>query len=232
MTSVPATHREITRLGLNGQVYAIVRERLVSSAVRPGERLTAVSLAASLGVSRSPVAHALTRLATEGLLEVEPHRGYFVRPLTMTIISEAYDVRLALELYAGQRLISDSTAFRFDFASIRDAMNRRLHTVRDGHILDINLFIQTNEEFHNHIIDAVGNHTLSLVYRNLSINLLMHRVMREMVHAGEDVNGEHEQIVNAIREKDLESYRSACSRHVESGKRMAKRAIDRAGGAL
>ena len=81
------------------------REAPAHPAARPGEKLSLHELAAELGVSRSPVHHALTRLVSEGLLTVKARRGYFVTPVTADALAEGYDVRLALELHAADHAV-------------------------------------------------------------------------------------------------------------------------------
>jgi len=83
---------------LNDQVYGELRKRVLTRGPAPGEKLSLHHLAAELGVSRSPVQHALTRLVAEGLLTVKARHGYFVTPVTAAALSDGYDVRLALEL--------------------------------------------------------------------------------------------------------------------------------------
>ena len=90
------------RTNLNDQVYETLKQRLVCRELGPGEKVSLHGLAESLGVSRSPVHHALTRLVSEGLLTVKSRRGYYVTPLTEAAVAEGYDVRLALELQAAE----------------------------------------------------------------------------------------------------------------------------------
>ena len=60
------------------RVRAHARPPHLQRELRPGEKVSLHELAMSLGVSRSPVHHALTRLVSEGLLTVKSRRGYFV----------------------------------------------------------------------------------------------------------------------------------------------------------
>src|SRR6187431_3755003 len=87
-------------VSLNEQVYEELRRRILGREHGPGAKLSLHELAAELGVSRSPVHHALTRLVSEGLLSVKARRGYFVTPVTSQALLEGYEVRLALELHA------------------------------------------------------------------------------------------------------------------------------------
>ena len=64
-------------------------------------------LADSLDIGRTPVREALRDLARDGILEVQPARGTFVRPLSIEDVQEIYEVRYSLEGVAAQRLIRD-----------------------------------------------------------------------------------------------------------------------------
>src|SRR5512134_2084596 len=95
----------LTGPSLHDQVYEELRSRLLTRRHVAGSKLSLHALAAELGVSRSPVHHALTRLVSEGLLTVRPRRGYYVAPVTARALDEGYDVRLALELLAAERAL-------------------------------------------------------------------------------------------------------------------------------
>ena len=56
-------------------VYAMLRNMAIAYQFKPGERLSEIELAERLGVSRTPVREALTRLVTEGFLQTAT-RGY------------------------------------------------------------------------------------------------------------------------------------------------------------
>ena len=86
----------LPRTNLNEQVYETLRQRVLRREPGPGAKLSLHELATELGVSRSPVHHALTRLVSEGLLSVKARRGYYVMPVTSASLVDGYDVRLAL----------------------------------------------------------------------------------------------------------------------------------------
>ena len=94
----------LTATSLHDRVYEELRARLLTRRHVPGEKLSLHELA-GLGVSRSPVHHALTRLVSEGLLTVKARRGYFVTPVTADALAEGYEVRLALGLHAADRAV-------------------------------------------------------------------------------------------------------------------------------
>jgi DNA-binding GntR family transcriptional regulator len=63
-------------------VYHALRQAIVSSLMKPGERLNVEELAGKLGVSLTPVRSAIQQLATEGLVEIHPRSGTFVASLS------------------------------------------------------------------------------------------------------------------------------------------------------
>jgi DNA-binding GntR family transcriptional regulator len=90
----------IAKKPLREDVHALLRERIVKGDIPPGNRLQDVQLAAELGVSRTPVREALLRLESEGLVESDPNRGFFVAPLSRKEISETYPMVWTLECLA------------------------------------------------------------------------------------------------------------------------------------
>jgi len=97
------------------QAEVALRQQILSGHRAPGDRLNEVEIAAELGVSRGPLREAMQRLARDGLVVVQPHRGSFVRNLEPDEITELYEVRIALEctaarLAAERRTDADVTA--------------------------------------------------------------------------------------------------------------------------
>ena len=150
---------------LNERVYDELRTRILTRREPAGAKLSLHALADEIGVSRSPVHHALTRLVSEGLLTVQPRRGYFVTPVTARAVAEGYDVRLALELLAAERTVGradDGQLQRFtDLLEMTDAAIS--HEEWDA----------ANAAFHECQVDLADNELLSRFYRELSVNLMM-----------------------------------------------------------
>jgi DNA-binding GntR family transcriptional regulator len=74
-----------------------ITNRILEGHIGPGERVTEVSLATQMGVSRSPVREALRALSREGLITIEPRRGAFVAELDRQNAADLYVCRLLLE---------------------------------------------------------------------------------------------------------------------------------------
>jgi DNA-binding GntR family transcriptional regulator len=214
----------LTGANLNEQVYDTLRQRILAREHGPGAKLSLHELATELGVSRSPVHHALTRLVSEGLLVVKPRRGYFVTPVTAQALLEGYEVRLALELHAAD--VAVDTASDGQIALLR----RRLEATAAA--ISHEEWDAANAAFHETQVDLGGNALLSRVYRGLSVNLMMQVIRGGRVERHEHLVTEHGAIVAGFEARDRATTRAAITRHVESGRRIALDAVERAGGEL
>ena len=212
------------RANLNDQVYETLKQRLVRRELGPGEKVSLHELAAALGVSRSPVHHALTRLVAEGLLSVKSRRGYFVTPLTEAAIAEGYDVRLALELQAAETAVgrvggNELRRFRERHETTAAAVS---HAEWDT----------ANAAFHECQVDLAANTLLSRFYRELSVNLMMQVIRGGKLEGGSYLATEHAAIVDAYEAGDLEAAREAIRAHIATGRRIALEAIEESAGVL
>jgi DNA-binding GntR family transcriptional regulator len=214
----------LTASNLNERIYGELRTRVLTRQEPAGAKLSLHVLAAELGVSRSPVHHALTRLVSEGLLTVRPRRGYYVAPVTAHAVAEGYDVRLALELLAAERAIPGlDRTLAAGFADALEATDAAIsHEQWDA----------ANAAFHEYQIDLAGNALLSRFYRELSVNLMMQVIRGGRVEGHENLVTEHGRIVAAFAAGDVTAAQRAIREHVETGRRIALDAIERAGGVI
>jgi DNA-binding GntR family transcriptional regulator len=219
-----AVSSTLPRVNLNEQVYETLRRRLLLREPGPGRKLSLHELAAELGVSRSPVHHALTRLVAEGLLTVKARRGYYVTPVTESVLVEGYDVRLALELHAAETSVGRIALEQLlRFRDLCDATSEAVsHRGWDT----------ANAAFHEYQVDLAGNELLSRFYRELSVNLMMQVVRGGRLEAGAYLASEHGAIVDAFEAEDVAAARTAIRAHIDTGRRIALDAIAAAGGSL
>jgi len=214
----------LTGTNLNERVYDELRTRLLTRQEPAGAKLSLHALATELGVSRSPVHHALTRLVAEGLLTVRPRRGYYVTPVTVAAVDEGYDVRLALELLAAERGLERAYDDDLErFGELLDATDAAIsHEQWDA----------ANAAFHEFQIDLAGSALLSRFYRELSVNLMMQVIRGGQIEQHAHLVTEHGRIVDAFRTGELAPAERAIREHIETGRRIALDAIARAGGVL
>src|SRR4051794_5648296 len=85
----PRTNYEFARQTL--------RADILEGRFEPGTKLVQTELATRLGLSTTPIREALQDLAREGLVLLDPHRGAFVRALSLDEVREIYELRMLLE---------------------------------------------------------------------------------------------------------------------------------------
>ena len=90
--------RDARTLGAN--VTNAVRNAIIEGKLAPGEPLGQEYLATLFGVSRVPIRECLKQLASEGLVEVEPHKGAVVAHLSLDELDELYGIIWSLETLA------------------------------------------------------------------------------------------------------------------------------------
>jgi DNA-binding GntR family transcriptional regulator len=213
-----------TGANLNERVYEELRARVLTRRHFPGEKLSLHGLAVELGVSRSPVHHALTRLVSEGLLSVKARHGYYVTPVTASAVAEGYEVRLALELHAAERTVGRLGALELE--TLRALLEATAAAISHEE------WDSANAAFHEYQIDLAGNTLLSRFYRELSVNLMMQVIRGGHVEGHANLVTEHARIVEAFEDGALDAASHAIRDHIATGRRIALEAIDRAGGVL
>jgi DNA-binding GntR family transcriptional regulator len=220
----------VVRIDLNDQVYDAIKQRLLTREFGGGSRLSLQQLADELDVSRSPVANALTRLVSEGLV-VSERRGFVVRPLTAALMEEAHEARLALELHAARLTVGRVPSGRLQ--TFRRHMERTQAAVREREIVDVRQYMLANKEFHEFQVDLAGNSFISDMYRRLCLHQLMERTIVVLgVSAAGGSSREHAAIVSAYEEGDADAACAALEQNVETGKSIVREAFARSGGML
>ena len=86
-----------------------IRQMILNGDLAVASPLRQEELAAQLGVSRTPLREAIAKLATEGLVVADSHRGAVVAKPSLDELRETYEIREALEVLAGRLAAELST---------------------------------------------------------------------------------------------------------------------------
>src|SRR5215475_1204575 len=107
-------HRARRTENLSGQVYNQIKTLILCNEILPGQKLHHQQLSERLGVSRTPVREALTRLVQEGYVSFLPNRGFTCKEIRMQEAEELYELREALEAFAVEKAIANLTDAALD----------------------------------------------------------------------------------------------------------------------
>ncbi len=184
--------------------YHSLRQRLLNGDFAPGTRLGEERLAAELGVSRTPIREALSRLHSEGLVERLPDGGFGPTLINLHLIAELYEIRFALERFALRRTIGSGPAHD-------EALVRALHADwadMDAPAGDDDVdgdFVLLDEDFHERLATAAGNQ--SLVDQLHKVNERIRIVRMQDFLTAERVEltiGQHLAVLDALLDEDIE----------------------------
>ena len=153
---------------LSGSValaYREIRAWIIGGTLAPGQELRESDLAERIGVSRTPVRAALSRLETEGLVVYERYRRYEVVNLTAGEIDKIFEIRVELEGLAARRAATRIGAEALaDLARLTADMQAAADTP-DGP--DVTRFDALNTAFHEIIVQAADNRRLETMLAGL-----------------------------------------------------------------
>src|ERR671910_21049 len=130
------------------QVYASLRGAIVRGDLEPGQQLSENALATELGVSRTPVREALSRLRDERLVEVVPQLGTFVSRISPQAVGDAQFIRESLECAAVRR--AAELAGEDDIATLEENLSSQ-DRARDAG--DLDAFYLLDDDFHRTLCD-------------------------------------------------------------------------------
>jgi phosphonate utilization transcriptional regulator len=180
----------------------------------PGAKLTEMTLATRLGISRGPLREAFRMLEEAGLVRTEKNRGVFVRDIPIDEAIEIFDLRAAMEELVGRRLAESITAAQLkEVRAMVEAMERAVKAAdaRGYHLLNL--------QFHERLVEIAGNRKLTAIYRKLIKELSLFRRLNLADGWLMPVSaGEHRAIVKAIASGDAHVAGRAMFEHVMESK--------------
>lgn len=200
--------------------YETVRQKIIEGEFYPSQRLIEAQLAQSLGFSRHNVRTALDRLASDGLVRLEPNRGATVATLSLEDALDNLEAREALE----------AAVTRLAAVSIDDAQIERLGefiaTMEEALAAgEFDTYSATNVRFHRLIHEAAGNRTMPELIATL--RLRMSRLqLRSILIPGrsERSMAEHKAIYEALARRDADAAASAAAEHLSSLRAVIEKA--------
>lgn len=124
---MPTDH--VARISLSDEAYVRIEAAIMDGTLEPGERLRDSDLVEWLGISRTPIRHALDRLAEQGLVEMERNR--FTRVAAFDIVGVLESVQVAGDLWAGAALRGVSSWEEDDDDLISDIQTELVEAATD-----------------------------------------------------------------------------------------------------
>jgi DNA-binding GntR family transcriptional regulator len=204
-------HRLLTRpKSLTDLAHDSIRQLIVGGELAMGEQLSEASLAAQLGISKTPVREALLRLRVDGLIDIQPQRGTFVFLLSPRQVEEicafrevieVSAVKLAMEVHRAE-LVKGLQANVREMTMARKARNWR--AIR-----------QLDEAFHQTIVDHCDNAYLQQAHQLIASKISALRArLPEQTDQVDHCQQNHATIVSLMREGRISPTQRALALHI------------------
>jgi len=197
-----------------------LREEILRGALSAGDRLAEVELAERLGVSRTPVREALSRLSAEGLVELAPNRGARVATWTVDELEGVFALRSLLEPQLTALAVPHATAA--DVAEL-DELATRMTELGDS---DLDALVPLNRAFHDRLVALAAAPALAGALAAAVHSPLVARNF----HAYDEVSlrrsmAHHTEIVAALRARDPEWARAVMTAHIHNARAVMVPAV-------
>jgi DNA-binding GntR family transcriptional regulator len=203
---------EVARsLPLQGQVYDVLRDWIVTMVMLPGQALSEKELALRLSVSRTPVREALIRLSDDGFVDIFPQHGTFVSYILVEKLDEAGFIRKAVEGAIVRELAERgdddvSAALRSIIAEQRKAARAK----------DYDLLERTDHRLHATMASLAGKPSVWRIVRQAIYHLERALRLRTIETANwTDTMREHEALVEAIVAGKGDEAAAVITRHID-----------------
>jgi DNA-binding GntR family transcriptional regulator len=200
---------------LSARVYNQIKDLILCNEIMPGQKLHHQQLSERLGVSRTPVREALTRLVQEGYVSFLPNRGFTCKEIRMQEAEELYDLREALEAFAVEKAVANVTDAALD--RLRAKMNTYGRDVKNRFTRDRLVY---DQDLHLEIARLAGNDTLTNALSHVFERIVLKRRTDGLYDAarGLAAHQEHLHLLEAMERRDGAAAVAVVRSHIRAGK--------------
>jgi DNA-binding GntR family transcriptional regulator len=197
-------------LTLRERIYEEIVRLIVSGELPSGVSIDEKELTERLQVSRTPFREAIGTLAKEGLIEIKPYRGFFVRSFTPKEIDDLYDLRKTLECFAVELAVPQMSDRHI--AGFERILDEAVAALRRG---DMETYGIRDKEFHETIAELSGSAPLIETLARLALQIQICRsIANESRDLAERAAKERDQILQAFRARDITRAKTLMHAHI------------------
>ena len=165
----------IKNTSIREQTVDTLREAILTGELKPGQTLIEMDLSRQLGVSRAPIREALRILNSEGLVETIPYHGTTVGRLTKEDIEEIYSMRILLETFAVERIISMNNNEHIE--RLMELYEQMLDAGKNNDLKAVN---RIDRDFHDTIISMSQHNLLEMMWQMVTMKVRQVMALRNM----------------------------------------------------
>ena len=195
---------------LGGKVFQQLKNSILAGEFENGAELREIALAKKLGVSRTPVREALRQLEQEGLVEIYPNRGAYVKGITYKDVEDIFRIRARLEGLCAEMAVSSITHEQLDKLDEIILLSKFYEEKKDMEHL-----LKMDSQFHEVLFESCGSKMLEHQLKDYHqyVQKARLRSLKRQERAKKSTQ-EHEEILLAIKDRDAQRADELATRHI------------------
>ena len=216
--NAPTPPQNLKQRALYEEVAELLRQRIFSRELQPGNWIDELKLAEEYGISRTPLREALKVLATEGLVTMKVRRGAYVTEVNEKDLRDVFHLMAVLEADAANAVALTATDKQLqELEALHQQLEKAAKDKKD-HIR----FFTINEAFHVRLLQIADNKWRDQMVADLRKVMKLNRA-QSLLKAGriEESLAEHAAIMAALTKRDTLAAQTAMRAHIESGQEAA-----------
>lgn len=213
---------EYKNTSLADKVYEVLEHNILCGVYAPGELITESRLSTDLGVSRTPVREAMSKLSHEKLIK-ETKSGIKVVGVSEDDVKDLFEVKRRIEVLATKRAAANLSESKLEL--LRDNVERQAFYAQKG---DAEKVRDLDTEFHDIIYKGCGSTTFETILSPIHHKMMKFRRLSLESHDRiYDSVAEHKALYEAIRDRDGDKAETIILLHIDhSYNNLKKEVID------
>lgn len=210
------------------EAFRKIKQLIYNRQLVPGQRLVYDDLAKMLNMSRTPIINALNRLEQQGMVVSESYRGFYVKPMDLEEVWDAFGLREAIESYAVE--IAISKADENDFKKIEEKIIEHKN-YKPPYYDRKKLFLDAS--FHLQIAETTGNRVLKKQLRwNFEHVYLRAKLNDYNPERMKDAQLEHHALLKQMRNRDVLGSIATIRNHIQTARNYVIACLSKSEGEL
>ena len=197
---------------LADRAYMEIKKAIIRGDFEPGDPLPEENVASLLGISRTPIRKAITKLAYDGLVTLEKGKIARVAVISKQDFEHYMKLRKVLEVFSAEeaaQLVTDHL-----IVQLETLMNNQKKALEEN---DLYTYIDIDSRFHVKIAEISGNNRLQDFIEQINNQLTRYLVLSgTLADSAKEAYEEHLHIIDALKERDSKKAGEAIRLHIEN----------------
>jgi len=199
------------------KAYRQIKEQIVTTKLRPGALISEADMMSELALGRTPIREAMKQLEADNLVSITPRRGMFVTDITVTDLTQIFEVRVEIEPLAVRLAVQRIS--KKELAQLRHLAEE----YQNADFKDTEMLLKLDRDFHTLLAEAAHNKFLLkdlMHYYNLSLRI-WYLALNYAQPDDIDMKA-HLEILEAIEVMDVETAERRMKKHIQKFNRAIK----------